>query len=100
MFTVLFFLLSFYILIGSPSRSASSDPPFFFYEKMIVVDSTNNNNNDNNNNWLRFREDGSFKIVQFTDLHFGEGEDQSWGAIQDLNSTRFQKTSIMEFLNS
>lgn len=37
---------------------------------------------------LRFRADGSFKIVQFTDLHYGEGEDVPWGPIQDVNSTR------------
>jgi hypothetical protein len=37
---------------------------------------------------LRFRPDGSFKIVQFTDLHYGEGEDVPWGPMQDVNSTR------------
>ena len=34
----------------------------------------------------RFNEDGSFKIVQFTDLHFGEAESTLWGPFQDLGS--------------
>eukprot|EP00730_Choanoeca_flexa_P001777 TRINITY_DN10780_c0_g2_i1.p2 TRINITY_DN10780_c0_g2~~TRINITY_DN10780_c0_g2_i1.p2 ORF type:complete len:346 (+),score=52.12 TRINITY_DN10780_c0_g2_i1:1762-2799(+) len=37
---------------------------------------------------LRFRQDGTFRIVQFTDLHYGEGEDVSWGPRQDANSNR------------
>ena len=31
---------------------------------------------------------GQFKIVQFTDQHYGEGEDAAWGREQDINSTR------------
>jgi hypothetical protein len=38
---------------------------------------------------LHFGKDGYFKIVQFTDLHFGEGEDEWWGPVQDKNSTRY-----------
>lgn len=37
---------------------------------------------------LRFRADGTFRIVQFADLHYGEGEDVPWGPAQDRNSTR------------
>eukprot|EP01118_Nematostelium_gracile_P009802 TRINITY_DN3317_c0_g1_i1.p1 TRINITY_DN3317_c0_g1~~TRINITY_DN3317_c0_g1_i1.p1 ORF type:complete len:319 (-),score=75.50 TRINITY_DN3317_c0_g1_i1:120-1076(-) len=37
---------------------------------------------------LRFRSDGTFKIAQFADLHYGEGESVAWGPQQDINSTR------------
>eukprot|EP00043_Microstomoeca_roanoka_P012846 m.124997 g.124997 ORF g.124997 m.124997 type:complete len:337 (+) comp15606_c0_seq1:80-1090(+) len=40
---------------------------------------------------LHFRSDGTFKIVQFTDQHFGEGEDAAWGREQDVNSTRVMR---------
>jgi hypothetical protein len=45
---------------------------------------------------LRFRaaDGGSFKIVQFADLHFGEGESTQWGPEQDLNSTRVMRTVL------
>ncbi|KAI8620385.1 Metallo-dependent phosphatase-like protein [Chytriomyces sp. MP71] len=36
---------------------------------------------------LRFNEDGMFRMVQFTDLHYGENPDSDWGPIQDINST-------------
>ena len=35
---------------------------------------------------LRFRGDGTFSIVQFADLHFGEAENLGWGPLQDLGS--------------
>lgn len=44
---------------------------------------------------LRFRPDGSFKIVQFADLHFGEGEDVNWGPEQDSKSTSVMKSVIL-----
>jgi len=38
-------------------------------------------------NYLRFNEaSDKFKIAQFTDLHFGEGEDVEWGPEQDKMS--------------
>jgi hypothetical protein len=39
---------------------------------------------------LRFREDGTFRIVQFTDLHYGEQPPE-----KDVNSSRIQ-TVILE----
>jgi len=35
---------------------------------------------------LRLRDDGTFRVVQFADLHFGENEDGTWGPKQDLES--------------
>jgi hypothetical protein len=43
---------------------------------------------------LRLRQDGSFKIVQFADIHFGEGEDVWWGPAQDTNSTRVMRAVL------
>eukprot|EP01102_Stenamoeba_stenopodia_P020743 TRINITY_DN8201_c0_g1_i1.p1 TRINITY_DN8201_c0_g1~~TRINITY_DN8201_c0_g1_i1.p1 ORF type:complete len:384 (+),score=63.09 TRINITY_DN8201_c0_g1_i1:36-1154(+) len=43
---------------------------------------------------LRFRPDGTFKILQLTDLHFGEAEDTLWGPQQDVNSTRVMRTVL------
>jgi len=59
--------------------------------------SKNNNNNNNNilnSRKLKFSNDGKFKIVQFTDIHFGEGEDKSWGVRQDINSTEVMNTIL------
>ncbi|KAK5583076.1 hypothetical protein RB653_004666 [Dictyostelium firmibasis] len=33
-------------------------------------------------------------IIQFTDLHFGEGENETWGKEQDINSTRVMNTIL------
>ncbi|KAJ3111845.1 hypothetical protein HDU96_005297 [Phlyctochytrium bullatum] len=44
---------------------------------------------------LRFKPDGKFRIVQFTDLHFGENAWEDWGPEQDVNSTRVMK-SVLE----
>ncbi|PRP79923.1 metallophosphoesterase domain-containing protein [Planoprotostelium fungivorum] len=38
---------------------------------------------------LRFRRDGTFKIAQFSDLHFGEAEETDWGPKQDEDSLRY-----------
>ncbi|KJE94693.1 hypothetical protein CAOG_05296 [Capsaspora owczarzaki ATCC 30864] len=43
---------------------------------------------------LRFHADGSFKICQFADLHFGEGEDVTWGPVQDTNSSRVMRNVL------
>ncbi|EGD82743.1 hypothetical protein PTSG_12018 [Salpingoeca rosetta] len=44
---------------------------------------------------LRFRADTrTFKIVQFTDQHYGEGEDVAWGRQQDINSTRVMRSVL------
>ncbi|KAH8776748.1 Metallo-dependent phosphatase-like protein [Diaporthe sp. PMI_573] len=37
---------------------------------------------------LRFREDGTFQISIFEDLHFGENAWDSWGPQQDINSVK------------
>lgn len=37
---------------------------------------------------LQFSEAGTFKLVQFADLHFGEGEAVAWGPQQDLESKK------------
>jgi len=43
---------------------------------------------------LRFRRNRTFKIAQFADLHFGEGEDVWWGPQQDINSTRVMRNIL------
>lgn len=40
-----------------------------------------------NDKVLRFSADGTFKIAQFTDVHYGEGESEAWGPEQDRQST-------------
>ncbi|KAK4896752.1 hypothetical protein LTR27_005346 [Elasticomyces elasticus] len=37
---------------------------------------------------LRFKNDGTFQLAVFEDLHYGEAEDLVWGPQQDVNSTR------------
>ncbi|GAM20786.1 hypothetical protein SAMD00019534_039610 [Acytostelium subglobosum LB1] len=36
----------------------------------------------------------TFKLVQITDIHYGEGENTLWGPMQDVNSTRVMKTIL------
>jgi len=36
---------------------------------------------------ITFKNDGTFKITVFSDLHFGENPWDDWGPIQDINST-------------
>ncbi|EGC32924.1 hypothetical protein DICPUDRAFT_37528 [Dictyostelium purpureum] len=63
-----------------------------------IKDKQNSNNlNYNNNNKksnLKFNKNNKFKIIQFTDLHYGEGENLSWGPEQDINSSRVMNTIL------
>jgi len=43
---------------------------------------------------LKYKEDYTFRIVQFADLHYGEAEDTEWGPTQDKNSTRVMKAIL------
>ncbi|KAJ1559789.1 hypothetical protein HK405_009347 [Cladochytrium tenue] len=43
---------------------------------------------------LPFRADGTFRIVMFSDLHYGEGQDTTWGPEQDANSTRVMEAVL------
>lgn len=38
--------------------------------------------------------DGRFKLTVFSDLHFGEAEDLSWGPAQDINSYRVMRKML------
>ncbi|KAK7017399.1 Metallo-dependent phosphatase-like protein [Favolaschia claudopus] len=42
----------------------------------------------NGNKKLTFDSAGNFKVVSFSDMHFGEGEDVTWGPEQDVNTSR------------
>ncbi|KAJ6522405.1 Metallo-dependent phosphatase-like protein [Mycena capillaripes] len=42
----------------------------------------------NSNRKLIFDARGSFKVVSFSDMHFGEGEEVTWGPQQDVNTSR------------
>ncbi|KAK7055838.1 Metallo-dependent phosphatase-like protein [Favolaschia claudopus] len=37
---------------------------------------------------LTFDSAGNFKVLSFSDMHFGEGEDVTWGPEQDVNTSR------------
>jgi predicted MPP superfamily phosphohydrolase len=50
--------------------------------------------NDSIQATIEFNQDGTFKIAQFADLHFGEGENVDWGPMQDTKSLRVMKTMI------
>ncbi|KAJ7635246.1 Metallo-dependent phosphatase-like protein [Roridomyces roridus] len=39
-------------------------------------------------NKLTFDARGNFKVVSFSDMHFGEGEEVDWGPQQDVNTSR------------
>jgi len=43
---------------------------------------------------IKFNKNGTFKILQFTDMHFGEGEDADWGPTQDNNSLLVMQSII------
>ena len=42
---------------------------------------------------ISFKEDGSFKLTIFSDVHFGENPWDAWGPEQDVNTT-----TLMELL--
>ncbi|ODN01445.1 putative inactive purple acid phosphatase 16 [Orchesella cincta] len=37
---------------------------------------------------VHFNSNGTFKIVTFTDLHYGEGAGSDWGPANDIKSTK------------
>ena len=43
---------------------------------------------------LTFRNDDTFKITVFSDLHYGENPWDAWGPQQDVNSTRLMNTVL------
>ncbi|KAF9446424.1 Metallo-dependent phosphatase [Macrolepiota fuliginosa MF-IS2] len=45
---------------------------------------------------LVFRDDGTFKITVFSDLHYGENPWDWWGPVQDSNSTRVMKRVLKD----
>ena len=45
---------------------------------------------------VTFKEDGTFKITVFSDLHFGENPWDAWGPEQDVNSTRLMRTVLAD----
>ncbi|KAG2003214.1 phosphatase DCR2 [Coprinopsis cinerea AmutBmut pab1-1] len=45
---------------------------------------------------ITFKEDGTFKLTVFSDLHFGENPEGPWGEVQDSNSTRLMKRVLRD----
>jgi len=45
---------------------------------------------------LTFNPDGSFKVMVFSDLHYGENPWDVWGPEQDKNSTILMKKVLQE----
>ena len=43
---------------------------------------------------LTFKEDGTFNITVFSDLHYGENPWDAWGPQQDVNSTILMNTVL------
>lgn len=43
---------------------------------------------------ITFKEDGTFKLTVFSDLHFGENPWDDWGPVQDINSLRLMRTVL------
>ncbi|KAJ7162799.1 Metallo-dependent phosphatase-like protein [Mycena crocata] len=43
---------------------------------------------------LTFDAHGKFKVVSFSDMHFGEGEEVAWGPEQDANTTMVHETIL------
>jgi metallophosphoesterase superfamily enzyme len=43
---------------------------------------------------ITYRKDKTFKLVVFSDLHYGEAEDLSWGPQQDVNSARVMRLTL------
>lgn len=66
-----------------------------------LVQSAPSSNNDGLNPYpnkprVVFRDDGTFKITVFSDLHFGENPWDWWGPEQDSNSTRVMKRVLKD----
>lgn len=45
---------------------------------------------------VTFAPDGSFKLLVFSDLHFGENAWDAWGPEQDVNSTRLMRRVLAD----
>ncbi|KAG6380189.1 hypothetical protein JVT61DRAFT_8279 [Boletus reticuloceps] len=43
---------------------------------------------------ITFKEDGSFKLTIFSDIHFGENPWDSWGPKQDINTTALMEALL------
>jgi hypothetical protein len=43
---------------------------------------------------LTFKQDGTFKLTVFSDLHFGENPWDDWGPQQDVNSLALMNTVL------
>jgi hypothetical protein len=43
---------------------------------------------------ITFREDGTFKMTVFSDLHFGENPWDAWGPQQDVDSLLLMRTVL------
>ncbi|KAJ8689638.1 hypothetical protein PTI98_012521 [Pleurotus ostreatus] len=43
---------------------------------------------------ITFKNDGTFKITVFSDLHFGENPWDDWGPVQDANSLKLMRTVL------
>ncbi|KIK78297.1 hypothetical protein PAXRUDRAFT_164361 [Paxillus rubicundulus Ve08.2h10] len=43
---------------------------------------------------ITFREDGSFKLTIFSDVHFGENPWDSWGPVQDINTNALMQSLL------
>ncbi|KAL4076881.1 Metallo-dependent phosphatase-like protein [Scleroderma yunnanense] len=43
---------------------------------------------------ITFRQDGTFKLMVFADVHYGENPWDIWGPQQDTNTTRLMKTML------
>lgn len=43
---------------------------------------------------ITFKDNGTFKITVFSDLHFGENPWDDWGPVQDANSLKLMRTVL------
>lgn len=43
---------------------------------------------------ITYREDKTFKIVVFSDVHYGEAENLDWGPLQDVHSDRVMRLAL------
>eukprot|EP01100_Stratorugosa_tubuloviscum_P000017 TRINITY_DN1001_c0_g1_i1.p1 TRINITY_DN1001_c0_g1~~TRINITY_DN1001_c0_g1_i1.p1 ORF type:complete len:403 (-),score=164.10 TRINITY_DN1001_c0_g1_i1:85-1293(-) len=86
------FVLCLYFIFIINSFALSLNTNSFIQQCPELEEFTKNYNNEKP--ILRFRNDGTFKVMQIADLHYGEGEDTDWGPIQDSNSTRAIKAVL------